>query len=128
MLVEMNKAQWSMFASALVILLAAILFPSWLYKCANGFSYSAGYHFIAAPPASMNVCPSSNPLPEPLPSVVRNGDRQTVQVIIVILLASGLLLLLKTPKTKGSVVLAILVIYTGIIGLFYLALMIKFEM
>jgi hypothetical protein len=127
MLVEMNKAQWSILASALIILSAAILFPPWLYKCENGFSYSAGYYFIAEPPATMNVCPSSNPLPAPLPSVVRNGDRQTVQVIVVIILASGLLLLLKTPKTNSSVVFAILIISTGIIGLLYLALMIKFE-
>jgi hypothetical protein len=123
----MNKAQWSILASTLVLLSASILFPPWLYKCEGGFSYSAGYHFIAERPAITNVCPSSNPLPAPLPSVVKSGSRQAVQVIIVILLASGLLLLLNTARTNTTVVIAILIVCTGIIGLLFLGLMVQFE-
>ena len=124
----MNKAQWSILIAALVVLSASILFPPWLFRCESGFSYSAGYHFVAQPPSSRSVCPSSTPLPAPLPSVVRNVSRQAVQIVVLILLALGLVLLLKTPRTNFSVVLAITIACGGVIGLLYLGLMIRFEL
>jgi hypothetical protein len=123
----MNKPQWIILASAMVIFALSVLFPPWLYRCEGGFSSSAGYHFFSEPPAIMNVCPTSNPLPAPPPSVVRNGSRQGVQVIIVFILAAGLLLILQTPRTNLRVVIAVLIICTGVVGLWFLGLMIQFE-
>jgi hypothetical protein len=111
----------------MVICSVSVLFPPWLYRCEGGFSYSAGYHFFAEAPAIKNVCPTSDRLPAPPPSVVRNGSRQGVQGIIAIVLAAGLLLILRTPRTNLSVVIAVLIICTGVIGLLYLGLMIQFE-
>ena len=124
---EMNKPQWAVLTSAIAISLVSILLPPWLYRCEGSFSYSAGYHFFAKPPEIKNVCISSNPLPAPPPTVVRNGNRQSVQGLVLMVLTAGIMLILKTPRTNFSVVLAVLIISIGIVGLMYLGLMIRFE-
>jgi len=122
----MNKPQWAVLISAILIFVVSILFPPWLYRCEK-WSYSGGYHFFAKPPDIKDVCPTSTPLPGPLPTVVRNGSRQGVQGIVLVVLTAGLALILKTPRTNFSVVLAVLIISMGLVGLMYLGLMIQFE-
>jgi len=123
-----NRKQWSVLAFAAVVFSISALFPPWLYRCENGLFYSAGYRFFAKPPEIKNICQSSDPLPAPPPPVLRNGNRQMVQGLIVIVLTTGLLLILRSPRTNLSVVLAVLIIGIGTVGLLYLGLMIQFEL
>jgi hypothetical protein len=123
----MRKRQWTVLGIAAGIFLLSAIFPPWLYTC-ESMSYSAGYHFFANPPEPKDICRSSNPLPAPPPTVLRNGDRQTVQAIIIITLSAGLLLLLRIPRTNLSLVLAVLIICIGAVALLCLGLMIQFGM
>ena len=108
----------------MAILVLSELFPPWLYICENSM-YPAGYHFLAKPPEIKAICPSSDPLPAPLPTVMENSRRLLVQRMIVIVLTAGLWLLLRSRRTSLSVLIGFLAICAGVVGLLYFVLMVR---
>lgn len=104
--------------------------PPWLYRCDRGSwdLYPAGYHFLVNPPAAKEVCISSDPLPGPLPDVLKNSKRLNVQRTILVFLTAGVLLLLKDGRTNLSGITGFLAVCISVVGLLFLGLMIRLGM
>ena len=120
----MNTKQWTVLLVAMAIFLLSELFPPWLYNC-KGATYPAGYYFLTKTPAIKAICPSSDPLPAPLPTVLEDSNRLLLQRMIVIALTLGLWLLLRTRRTNLSVLIGFLATCAGLVGLLFFALMVR---
>jgi hypothetical protein len=99
--------------------------PPWLYKCDTGFGYPAGYHFFRSPPEPKEVCISSDPLPAPPPTVLKNSARLNVQRSVLVVLTAGLLLVLRSVRSNLHAVAGFLALCVSVVGLMFLGLMIR---
>ena len=116
----MNASQWTILFLAVALFALSEVFPPWLHYCAptfDGVTRSAGYSFVTKAPRPINSPCSSDPIP-PLTAVRKNFHRLNVQRAIIIVFASGLLLLMKR-RTKGSLAIAGVVMCVGFLGVLY---------
>ena len=120
----MNTKQWILVLVATATLVLSELFPPWLYKC-DYLLYPAGYHFLTNPPDPEAICINSDPLPAPLPTVLKNSSRLLVQRMTVIVLTVGLWLLLRSRRTRLSVLIGFLATCAGGVGLLCFGLMVQ---
>ncbi|HEV7681982.1 MAG TPA: hypothetical protein VGO68_07665 [Pyrinomonadaceae bacterium] len=127
----MNNQRWIILLAAAVLFCLSELMPPWIYRCESGYGhpagYPAGYHFFLKPPPPQPICLSSDPLPAPLPAVFKNSLRVDAQRTVLISLTIGLLLVLRSPRTKAYVVTGVLALCVSALGLLFLGLMIFFE-
>jgi|SRR5882672_11653178 len=121
----MNNKQWAVLMVAAAFFCLSEVMPPWLYRCDTGFGYPAGYHFFVNQPAPKEVCISSNPLPAPLPAVLKNSARLNVQRIVLAVLTGGLLLVLRNVRSNLYAVAGFLVLCISVVGLMILGLMIR---
>lgn len=107
----MNKKLWMVLVSAAVLFLLSELFPPWVYE--DGLTSarrSAGYHFVTTSPRVGSPAeikkafdfPSEEP-DRPI-SVFRDRTRLQAQRIIVLFSTLGLLLVLRYPRRRLSLI------------------------
>ena len=124
----MNNKQWTVLIVAAAFFCLSEMIPPWLFRCNWGSWKSldpAGYHFLLKPPEAKKVCTGSDPLPGPLPDVLKNSTRLKVQRTILMFLMAGLLLLLRDRRTSFSGITGFLSVCIGVAGLLFLGLMIR---
>ena len=121
----MNTKQWTFLIVVVGLLCLSEVLPPWLYRCDRGDGYPAGYHFFVKPPAAKAVCLSSDLLPAPLPTVLKNSARLNLQRLVLLVLMAGLLLVLRDRRTNLSSVTGLLALCISVVGLLFLGLMIR---
>ena len=125
---SVNNKQWTVLIGAVAFFCVSEVIPPWLFRCDWGSWESlspAGYHFLLKAPEAKAACTSSDPLPGPLPDVLKNSRRLNVQRTILVFLMAGLLLLLRDRRTNFSGITGLLAVCISIVGLLFLGLMIR---